>query len=294
MTAQLLLALLGIASSTPTGAGAPPVVEIQAPEARWLAREGRTEYSGGVTVRRAGTTLTCDTLTAWLAQGQKGPGAQRVQCDGHVQAVDGERTASGERATFDNGTGVLELTGNPEARQGPHQLRGTVVRFHTGTDRLEVEQAETLLVAAPRAKGSQKPGAPVRVTAPLLKVSNREGRAVYSGGVTALRGGTQMRCRRATVHYTPGEADGAVKRVECVGDVEARDGDRWARGERATFEAASGTLVLTGEPELHQGPVNVTRGQRVLFHLDTDTVEVERPETVLQPASTQVTKEKTP
>jgi lipopolysaccharide export system protein LptA len=57
---------------------------------------------------------------------------------------DGEKWARGDRAEFDNVRGVLVVTGNPEARQGPNFMRGTKVTFVVGKDTLEVENARTV------------------------------------------------------------------------------------------------------------------------------------------------------
>ncbi len=62
-----------------------------------------------------------------------------------VEVVDGDRWAKGERAEFDNVAGVLEVTGSPEARQGPNTMRGTRVLFFLGRDLLQVENATTTI-----------------------------------------------------------------------------------------------------------------------------------------------------
>ena len=50
------------------------------------------------------------------------------------------------RGRFDNRTGVLVVTGQPQARQGNNLIRGRQVTFTVGSERLEVDQADTEFV----------------------------------------------------------------------------------------------------------------------------------------------------
>lgn len=121
-------------------------VRIRAPHFRILGKESRAIYSGGVVATRDDTRLTCNEMTAFY----DGRGEVRsLLCVGNVVATDGDKWARGRRATFDNVGGVLEVTGNPEARQGVNRARGDLVRFYVGTDVLEVVNADTEFESAP-------------------------------------------------------------------------------------------------------------------------------------------------
>ncbi len=61
----------------------------------------------------------------------------------------------------------------------------------------------------------------------------------------------------------------------------AVDGERWARGDHADYDTVKEVLVLTGNPEARQG-TNTMRGDRVVFYVDTDLIEVERVKGVLE------------
>ena len=129
--------------------------------------------------------------------------------------------------------------------------------------------------AAFEAEGPQRP---VRIRAPHFKIFGKESRAVYTGGVVATRDDTRLTCRELTAHY---DAKGEVRRLVCVGNVVATDGDKWARGQRATFDNVGGILEVTGNPEARQG-ANIMRGTLVRFYVGTDVLEVTDADTRLE------------
>lgn len=106
-------------------------------------------FTGDVTVKHRTLDLRCDKMTAHYT----GPSQEvtRVECVGDVRAVDGDRTARGERADYDVPNGVLVVTGSPEARQGTTYMTGTKVRLTLGRERLEVENAKIIVETAPAA-----------------------------------------------------------------------------------------------------------------------------------------------
>ena len=116
-------------------------VEITADTLEILGRRNQAVWSGNVRARRGETDLTCDRLVATYTREHE---ISRIDCIGDVEVVDGTKWARGERASFDNVTGVLQLTGNPEARQGPNHMRGTKVTFNVGKDVSHVENARTV------------------------------------------------------------------------------------------------------------------------------------------------------
>jgi lipopolysaccharide export system protein LptA len=82
-------------------------------------------------------------------------------------------------------------------------------------------------------------------------------------------------------HYTK---DQEVTRIECLGNVEVFDGDKWAKGERADFDNITGVLEVTGSPEAKQGK-NHVKGTKVIFYKEKDTIKVENATTVFESTS---------
>ncbi len=112
-------------------------------------------FTGDVQVKHRTMDLRCDKMTAFYTGGSQE--VTRVECAGNVRAVDGDRSARGERADYDVPAGVLVVTGSPEARQGSTFMSGTKVRLALGNERLEVENAKIVVETAPVAP-KKKPG----------------------------------------------------------------------------------------------------------------------------------------
>nr|WP_216611707.1 LptA/OstA family protein [Myxococcus xanthus] len=121
-------------------------------------QKSQATLTGNVKVKHRTLDLKCDRMTANYTPQRE---VTRVVCTGGVHAVDGDRMAKGERAEYDVPSGVLVVTGSPEAHQGTTHMRGTKVRLTLGNERLEVENAVIVFESLPsnptpaRRKGRQ-------------------------------------------------------------------------------------------------------------------------------------------
>jgi lipopolysaccharide export system protein LptA len=106
-------------------------------------------FTGDVQVKHRTLDLKCDKMVAHYTGARE---VTRVVCAGGVQ----DRFARGERAEYDVPSGVLVVTGSPEARQGTTYVTGTKVRLTLGSERLEVENARIVVETAPAAGGAKK------------------------------------------------------------------------------------------------------------------------------------------
>lgn len=244
-------------------------LEVSADKLELINKEGRAIYTGRAKALRDTTTVTCDTLTVFYAAGRE---VSRITADGNVVAVDKDRTATGEHANYDNLTGILVVDGNPKARMGQRTVKGDVVTFTTGLDKVEITKAKTV---APNEGSAQ--GANVEIDADKLVLEDRKSTAVWTGNVRARKGTTLIKAPQLTALY---DEKGTVTKVFGRGGVEATDGDKWARGQRADYDNATGVLVVTGKPEARQGP-NRMRGTKITFITGKDTLEVENATTLL-------------
>jgi len=108
---------------------------------------------------------------------------------------------------------------------------------------------------------------PLEVTSSTLEADNQAGTAVFSGEVVARQGDVVIYAGRLTIHY-----DGAsreLRRIVAEQDVRIVQGERLATAQRAEYDQASGEIVLTGEPRVHQGQ-NEVSGERITVFIDQD------------------------
>ena len=124
------------------------------------------------------------------------------------------------------------------------------------------------------------PENPVFVDCDRGRMEGTSQRFVCTGHVKMVRNTTTLTCNRSIGHYLGKDAT-QITRLECFGNVEAVDGERWARGDYADYDTVKEILILTGNPEARQGS-NTMRGDRVVFYVDTDLIEVERVKGVLE------------
>ena len=118
-------------------------------DAEHLHIEGKKQealWRGHVKVTRGPTNIFCNRLLAHYTEQQE---VRRVQCYGNVEVFSEDKWAKGDQADFDNITGILVVTGNPEAKQGANHVRGTKVTFSVDEDTIEVDNATAVLKQTP-------------------------------------------------------------------------------------------------------------------------------------------------
>lgn len=127
-------------------------IAIKADRLEIQGRGNQAVWVGHVRAKRGDTQLSCDRLVAHYTADQQ---ISKIECIGSVEIVDGNRSAKGERAEFDNVRGILTITGNPEAKQGVNHMKGTRVTFYMERDLIEVQGAEAII--NPRSLNQDKP-----------------------------------------------------------------------------------------------------------------------------------------
>lgn len=269
------------APKTPTVTLSHPVT-IAADKLEILGKQSQAIWSGNVRAQRGEALLTCERLTAAYTTPED---IRRLTCGGGVRVVEGDRTASGETADFDNVSGLLELTGSPQAHLGRNVMKGSKVAFDVGRDTLRVENAKTTFESiasgrTPTAGGVPGFKRPIAITSQRLEVQNGRRQATWLGNVRARHDDMLLTCDRLIATYT---AEQEIRQMSCIGHVEVQDGNTWARGERADFHADSGTVVVTGDPEVKQG-ANHLRASRVTFRMGSDALEIENARAILRTA----------
>lgn len=94
-------------------------------------------YKGRVIAVQSDMTMRSDALTAYYDPEMKQ--MKQIVLDGKVNATQGTRVATGDRAVFDDRAKTVTLTGNPVMRQGNNQVSGAKVVYFIEQDRAMVE-----------------------------------------------------------------------------------------------------------------------------------------------------------
>jgi lipopolysaccharide export system protein LptA len=103
-------------------------------------------YKGRVVTVQADMTMRSETLTAYYDPNMKQ--MKQIVAEGKVNATQGNRVATGDKAIFDDKTKTVTLTGNPVMRQGNSQVSGTKVIYYMDQDRAVAESDGKVRVQA--------------------------------------------------------------------------------------------------------------------------------------------------
>jgi lipopolysaccharide export system protein LptA len=103
-------------------------------------------YKGRVVTVQADMTMRSETLVAYYDPEMKQ--MKQIIAEGKVNATQGNRVATGEKAVFDDKTKTVTLTGNPVMRQGNSQVSGTRVIYYMDQDRAVAESDGKVRVKA--------------------------------------------------------------------------------------------------------------------------------------------------
>jgi lipopolysaccharide export system protein LptA len=124
---------------------------------------------------------------------------------------------------------------------------------------------------------------PIKIDSDRLDVFDRENKAVFTGSVVAVQGDSTMRCTVLTVFYeqrgkgaerAAGAQGDSIKQLDCTGPVTVVSKDQVATGDNATFDRVNNKVILTCNAALSQCQ-NVTRGERIVYDMNTGVANVE-------------------
>ena len=115
-----------------------------------------------------------------------------------------------------------------------------------------------LLIASPvqaqgLAAGFDLKGGPLSVTADSLLIKQNDGWARFKGNVIAVQGKTKLTALEVQIWFdekkgdSPASGSESIKKILALGNVEIITDDFTAKSDKAEFEAANETLILSGE-----------------------------------------------
>lgn len=94
-------------------------------------------YKGRVVAIQNDMTMRSETLTAYYDPEMKQ--MKQIVAEGKVNAVQGNRVATGEKAIFDDKAKTVTLTGSPVMRQGNSQVKGAKIVYFIEQDKATAE-----------------------------------------------------------------------------------------------------------------------------------------------------------
>ena len=100
-------------------------------------KQNTITYKGRVVTVQADMTMRSETLTAYYDPEMKQ--MKQIIAEGKVNATQGNRVATGEKAVFDDKAKTVTLTGSPVMRQGNSQVSGVKVIYFVEQDKSIVE-----------------------------------------------------------------------------------------------------------------------------------------------------------
>ena len=113
---------------------------------------------------------------------------------------------------------------------------------------------------------------PVEVTSDNLSVENEAGVAVFDGNVLVVQGDMRLAAGNIRVSYGAATEGGRTEISEMIasGGVTFANGADAAEASDAVYSPEAGTLVMTGDVVLTQGP-SVISGERLTVDLGAGT-----------------------
>jgi lipopolysaccharide export system protein LptA len=101
-------------------------------------RENKAIFKGNVVARQDDITMFANTMHVYY-EGEGG--LSKVDAQGGVRVVQGDRVATGERIIFNNASKTIVATGNPRVWQGDNVVHGGKITVYLREERTIVEGA---------------------------------------------------------------------------------------------------------------------------------------------------------
>ena len=140
----LLVSGAGFAEQLPKPAALPIEVTAQQLEADQGQRQAT--FSGDVVAKQGDITLYSDKLSVFSLPDQDQ--ADRLEAFGNVRVVQQDRTATADRAVYQQSQGTLTLFGNAEVHQGQNRVAGEEIIVYLQENRSIVKSGGSSRVKA--------------------------------------------------------------------------------------------------------------------------------------------------
>lgn len=136
----LFLLIFLIVSEAKSQTDLPIYIQSDAMEA--YQKENLIIFKGNVTVKRGEMVIYADLMRINYKQGQIGRDIERIEAEGNVRVMQGEKEAIGEKAIFYKDTESIVLLGNPQVKDGKTIIKGGKITADLKQDKTIIESDE--------------------------------------------------------------------------------------------------------------------------------------------------------
>jgi len=132
------------------------------------------------------------------------------------------------------------------------------------------------------------PDKPIHIAADRLEADQNEELVRFVDNVVVVQNDAVLNCDLLIIHYEASpkkeaaadgelaglaQTGGQIKRLLAIGRVQMVQGERRATCDRAEYDHRTGTIVLTGNPEVGQGR-DVLRGAKIVIQVKGQRVQI--------------------
>lgn len=128
--------------------------------------------------------------------------------------------------------------------------------------------------------GGKSNHGPININSDQLNLDYKNNTVLFTGHVHAVQSGSELTSNTLQVKY--GKDFHQVQEMIADGNVRMSQGQRWATGDHAVLDESKHTMVLTGNPVVHDGRDQIA-GTVITVFLQTGKSEVEHPKAVIFP-----------
>ena len=264
----LLVSLVWMVLGAPEPALARKVFEIRHADT-WIYESGNgtQRLEGKVQVQYEGMELRAENLTLVPSKSRKK--LTKARAEGGVQLSQEGRVGRGESASYDFGTGAVEISGNAEVSEGSNVIHADTIRFDQGT---------TAMTATGKVTGSFQGGSAGSQKKAQLSQADRwsfdpaQHLHDLSGGVVLVLEDAKISASRILLRMD--ETNQTLLSAETFPPLAIVKADLRATADSAVYYPGGGTdesFVLKGRARMEKG-TSALNGDEIVFYPRTGQV----------------------
>jgi len=263
-------------------------ITIESDQASFDKKAGLMAYSGHVVVRRGKIVINSEQLQGFLGEELKG--INRLVAEGSVKVVKEDKTLQAQKATYYHDKGEkerLELEGEPVIHMQNNSIRADKMFYYLTTEKYEAKghvkavfyrhQPES---PPAKVKESQASSLPITITSQDASFSAQSNTIQFYRQVNVARDDVNLSAQKLDV-FLEKELN-KVKKIVAADQVTIAQKDKEISADQGIFFEQEKKIVLTGNPVSRQGK-NFLSGEKIVYYLDTETVEVKKAKTIFHP-----------